>query len=142
MRTIILAAAIIAAPIAQAEIYKCVVDDKTTFSQVPCASDAVAVEPQYAVPPPGAALDQARINQQIQKLAHQHDLRQLREKQIAEGKVGIGMTPEEVTRSWGSPTKVNRSVYASGVKEQWVYRRSGSDAQYVYFQDGVVVAIN
>jgi hypothetical protein len=37
---------------------------------------------------------------------------------------------------FGEPKKVNRSVFASGVKEQWVYGYA-----YLYFENGVLVAI-
>lgn len=51
--------------------------------------------------------------------------------------VHIGMTADEVrASSWGRPTKVNRSTYSFGVREQWVY--SGG---YLYFKDGVLESI-
>lgn len=50
----------------------------------------------------------------------------------------IGMTKEEVLNStWGSPEDINRTTTAYGVREQWVY----SDYRYVYFENGVVTAI-
>lgn len=54
----------------------------------------------------------------------------------------IGMTAEEVRQlglPWGSPSDVNRTTTARGVREQWVY---GDRARrYIYFVDGVVTAI-
>ena len=50
--------------------------------------------------------------------------------------VAIGMTPAMVTASWGEPENVNTTITAAGQREQWVYVSS-----YVYFEDGVVSAI-
>lgn len=57
-------------------------------------------------------------------------------------RVAVGMTPDWVRRAWGEPTTINRSVYESGVTEQWVYRNGSGKAQYVHFRDGVVSSIN
>src|SRR6516165_6481309 len=45
----------------------------------------------------------------------------------------IGMTAKQVREEtwWGPPDKVNRTVTASGSKEQWVYRYYG----YLYFDN-------
>jgi hypothetical protein len=52
--------------------------------------------------------------------------------------VAIGMSQEDVLASaWGRPRSVNRTTYSWGVKEQWVY-----DGGYLYFTDGVLVAIS
>jgi hypothetical protein len=39
--------------------------------------------------------------------------------------------------AWGKPDHVNRTVTASGVREQWVY----PGYEYLYFEDGRLVAI-
>ena len=50
----------------------------------------------------------------------------------------IGMTAEEVEKStWGSPEKINKSTYAWGTSEQWVYK----DYRYIYLDNGIVKAI-
>lgn len=50
----------------------------------------------------------------------------------------IGMTAQEVRESsWGEPKKINKTTTVYGVSEQWVY----SLDRYVYFENGVVVAI-
>jgi hypothetical protein len=50
----------------------------------------------------------------------------------------IGMTKEKVEKSrWGKPSKINKTTTKYGVQEQWVY----SGGRYVYFEDGVVTAI-
>lgn len=49
----------------------------------------------------------------------------------------IGMTTGQVEVSlWGKPESVNRTVTASGVREQWVY----GNGQYLYFEDGVLTS--
>lgn len=49
----------------------------------------------------------------------------------------IGMTAGEVLQTaWGKPVKVNRTVTANAITEQWVYR-SG----YLYFTNGLLTAI-
>jgi len=52
--------------------------------------------------------------------------------------VRIGMTTADVlASSWGRPEKVNRSTYAWGTSEQWVY----GSGNYLYFKDGVLESI-
>lgn len=60
---------------------------------------------------------------------------------IANGKVFIGMTADEVIASWGDPTAVNRTVTAASNSEQWVYRRGSFEAQYVYLRNGIVTSL-
>lgn len=52
--------------------------------------------------------------------------------------VVIGMTAEQVRRetSWGDPDHINRTVTATGEREQWVY-----GGGYLYFDQGILVAI-
>lgn len=51
--------------------------------------------------------------------------------------VSIGMTAERVRlSSWGRPNHINRTIYGSGVREQWVY-----NGGYLYFEDGILTAI-
>ena len=60
---------------------------------------------------------------------------------IAKGKVAIGMTSEQVIRSWGRPTKVNKTITAQSDNEQWVYDRGRFRAQYVYLENGIVRSV-
>lgn len=54
----------------------------------------------------------------------------------------IGMTADEVLAStWGEPSDINRTTTRYGVSEQWVYRSSSSKTRYIYFDDGIVTAI-
>ena len=53
----------------------------------------------------------------------------------------IGMTPDEVKAStWGEPSSINKTTTKYGIREQWVYRSSVKD-KYIYFEDGLVSAI-
>lgn len=56
-------------------------------------------------------------------------------KAIREGSLKIGMTDEMAKISWGDPLKINRTVTAGGVREQWIY---GEFKPYVYFEDGKI----
>ena len=63
---------------------------------------------------------------------------------IGERKIQIGMTKEQAEQAWGTPYRINRSTYASGVHEQWVYRIGflrPYDYHYVYLRNGIVTAI-
>jgi len=59
------------------------------------------------------------------------------ERAVIDRKVAVGMNREQVRMAWGSPQKVNQTVRASGVSEQWVY----SFYSYVYFESDKVTAI-
>ena len=51
----------------------------------------------------------------------------------------IGMSAGEVRNStWGSPIKINKYTYSTGVREQWVYLAN----RYIYVEDGKVVGIS
>jgi hypothetical protein len=56
---------------------------------------------------------------------------------IAQGKITIGMSAEEVRASWGEPLEINRTISGSGVDEQWVF----GDQDYVYFHNAVLTVI-
>lgn len=55
---------------------------------------------------------------------------------ILAGKVKIGMTKEMCRLSWGSPKRINETITASKVSEQWVY----SD-NYLYFDNNILKTI-
>jgi len=64
-RIILIAAAILAAPVAHAEIYKCVVGGKTIFSQQPCAENAQVVKPKVVQPSASAVAEQQGVNESL-----------------------------------------------------------------------------
>jgi hypothetical protein len=51
----------------------------------------------------------------------------------------MGMNKVEVIAAWGTPQDRNRSVFAWGEHEQWVYG-SLSSAKYFYFDDDVLTS--
>ena len=54
---------------------------------------------------------------------------------IRKGKIMIGMTKEMVRLSWGPPKKINRTVTANTVSEQWIYGE-----RYLYFRNGILTS--
>ena len=124
----LIAAAFTAAPVS-AQVYKCKDAGGTTvYSAQPCAIDAKPIDVRPASGQGGPVNELAAANN----------------RRIATGRVGPGMTAAQVRASWGSPHKINQSVYTSGVAEQWIYYRDANHirAQYVYFQNGVVSSVS
>lgn len=117
-----------------AQPYKCNIDGKIVYQQAKCI-DAQSVNISGAgaanTNSPGAIQSQIEVAQYRRKL--------LVNSAITENKIFIGMTRDEVMQSWGSPTKINKTINSSGTSEQWVYRRGnfGND-QYLYLDNGVV----
>jgi len=60
---------------------------------------------------------------------------------IIEGKVHVGMTKNEALESWGTPSDINKTTTAYGVREQWVYRGRNYARKYLYFDNGVLKTI-
>ena len=63
------------------------------------------------------------------------------EKHIAEKKVMVGMSREQVMEAWGSPYQMNVSYTSKGLRrEEWVYedwKDAGSVShRYLYFEEG------
>ena len=51
--------------------------------------------------------------------------------------VSLGMSKSDVLASnWGKPRRINRTIRASGEREQWIY-----DGSYLYFEGDVLVTI-
>ena len=71
---------------------------------------------------------------------------------IAQGKIGFGMTTEDVNASWGLPYDINRSAGPWGIiNEQWIYgmmtQSTGSYLRiyyqplfYIYFENGKLIS--
>ncbi len=51
--------------------------------------------------------------------------------------IWVGMTAAQLMASWGSPRTNNRSVFAEGERDQWVY---GDFGPYVYLDNGIVTS--
>lgn len=59
-------------------------------------------------------------------------------KAALEDKLLIGMKSDCVRLTWGYPNKVNRTITANGVGEQWIYYRNGTF--YLYMKNGILTA--
>lgn len=57
---------------------------------------------------------------------------------IAQRKVQIGMSKDQVLAAWGKPADINRTVTPFGTSEQWCYGDIGGT--YLYFDDGVMTS--
>jgi hypothetical protein len=79
-----------------------------------------------------AAKANPKVAEELRIFARSH-------RQLAKPGVSIGMTAQQVREetSWGAPRSVNRTITASGAREQWVY----PGPQYLYFEDGRLVTI-
>jgi hypothetical protein len=112
-------------------------DGKVVFQDAPCAGKGEAVRILGA--------GQADPNSQGAQYWQREVARQKRsaaiDEAIANRSVSIGMNSDEVIKSWGRPSKINKTVTSSGVQEQWVYNRGGHKTQYVYMDNGVVRTI-
>jgi hypothetical protein len=63
---------------------------------------------------------------------------------VAQKRVIVGMSREQVLRSWGSPYKIDVTYTDSGIRrEQWVFEDWINSAtvkhRYLYFEEGVLV---
>jgi hypothetical protein len=103
---------------ALAQAYRCTVNGQTVYQQAPCI-DGKKLD--VASPPDPNSRD-GRVAAAI-----------------AKRQVVIGMTEEEVIRSWGRPDKLNRTLTARTVSEQWIYERGSiSQSTYLYMENGVL----
>jgi len=61
---------------------------------------------------------------------------------VAAEQLALGMTAEMARASWGSPSKINRSVGSWGVHEQWVYNALTRyhSPRYIYFENGTLTS--
>jgi hypothetical protein len=56
---------------------------------------------------------------------------------IIERKIWMGMSKDQLVKSWGRPNDINRTVGSWGSHEQWVY---GDFGPYVYVENGTVTS--
>ena len=66
------------------------------------------------------------------------------EKHIAEHRVMVGMTKEQVLQAWGGPQTINTSFTKDGVRqEEWIFEDWESAAvvkhRYLYFEEGTLI---
>lgn len=60
---------------------------------------------------------------------------------ILKGELKTGMTTHMVFYAWGRPDAINESASPDGVREQWLYKQPRSKTRYLYFQNGLLTAI-
>lgn len=86
-----------------------------------------------------ASLDLALAAQRAQEQeAAAKSKRDAMDHAIAQGRVLVGMTAEQVQAALGQPTNVNRTVSDRNTTEQLVYRNGSAKTSYVYLDNGVV----
>lgn len=125
------------AGVANAQPFKCVFGGATVYQQQQCdggkpvnTSGAGRADPNSS-----AAIQLQRDIANVKWRDKVNDA-------ITRSQVMVGMTAEDVVRSWGRPEKINRTMTARVTREQWVYRRGGiGNDQYVYLENGVVVTL-
>lgn len=101
--------------------YKCKdTSGRIIFQQIPCENGQVQTELNIKAPAPLTVAEQRII------------------RATATGKVTRGMTAAQVQSSWGSPSKINKSIGSYGLSEQWIYDRGNFRSQYVYLENGIV----
>lgn len=112
-------------------IYKC----GDTYQDLPCAG-AAAGEVVGKIKP------DAPLSPERKKQLEQEQKEMARDSRIfdaiANRQVVIGMTSNQLIRSWGNPDYINQSSSA----DQWVYERGGFKRQYVYVTGGIVTGWN
>lgn len=113
---------------ANAEVYQCKVGGNLVFQDKPCKGSK---EEANAI----------REKQNAYKNAQAKRDQEDREwKNTPSPK--IGMTANQARDSkWGDPDKINKTTTSKGIKEQWVYRRSYQGSKYLYFENGILTAI-
>ncbi|PVY79155.1 hypothetical protein C8D92_101362 [Tamilnaduibacter salinus] len=128
---------------AQAQIYKCVKNDKTQFSDEPCGDNAEKVEAEAALT--GGTLsnentegidfyERERKASQSQQAPCPHIQSTRLKRLIIQNKVVSGMKPDDVRRAWRHPD----SIHSGGASTQWAYHWADGSDNYVYFENGCV----
>lgn len=122
-----------------APVFKCIdAEGKTTFSQHGCGSDSSGsvVKPEAARPSgAGPAVKLATPTNEPprprakRRFNHCGDLTQVDIAYLnGRGQIQVGMTADDVRRSIGGPTEVNRASYG----DQWIYVQQDGSRLYLY----------
>gem|GEM_PF-6641430 len=75
------------------------------------------------------------INKKAHKLQKEYGWSKEECLNIISHKYWIGMDKQMVIKSLGNPTKINKTVTSSVIREQWVYRNYD---MYLYFENGIL----
>jgi len=116
--------ALVIAPPAAGQVFRCVVDGRVVYTDKPCAK---GVE----VPIEGAARSAAPVAAGVPDLQREANL----------GHVLVGMTARQVQSAWGTPIEKTVEQDAKASREEWSYERSGETVK-VHFEAGVVGRIS
>ncbi|MDH0562208.1 hypothetical protein [Acinetobacter courvalinii] len=112
---------------ANADVYQCKVGNSMVYQDKPCAGSSEQAK-------------QIRDKQNAYKNAQEKRERDKAEWNAKlEPKVGMSTAQAEKS-TWGYPDKINKTTNATGITEQWVYRR-GSASKYLYFKNGKLTTI-
>ena len=147
-----------------AQVYRCESDDgRMQFQSTPCQgrpSEKVDIyvppaperDMEEVIEPEGESVFEIRRRERTEaedrlrarsKAITEERMRQERFSDLIRGnRIAIGMSKDQVRRSWGSPCRVNRTVSTSGNREQWVYCGANYRDDYVYFQGDEVTSIS
>jgi hypothetical protein len=106
---------------ASAEVFRCTIDGRVTYSDRPCGTAAAKVVIESA---PALKDADALTLQQQANLGH----------------IAVGMTPQQVEQVWGKPAELASEKDTTGTTERWIYNRSG-ETTTVQFQSGKVAKI-
>lgn len=133
-----IAGLVIVPPLSHAQAFKCKVDGKVVYQGLPCASEGSKVNLSGA----GETAENSPATSYLKREGARIDFEEKVDVAIRNQRVFVGMSANDVIRSWGKPTSVNKTVIASTVSEQWVYSRGNiGDNQYVYLRNGIVDAV-
>lgn len=145
---------------AHAEVYRCVQNGKTTYTDKPChAETQPEALPNLTIikPPPGkrdlakdfderVERERKARDQADREWVREYDARQEKAERVRKGiierKAVKGMTPQELRQALGDPASTSRSESRRGVTERWVYQLDGGSRQAVTLTDGEVSAIS
>lgn len=79
-------------------------------------------------------LREVRQHELNEYFAANPDIPEAVKEMIRDRKVAIGMTPEQVLKSWGRPNDVYRNVTEYGATESWFYCSSTTTAVWIIFR--------
>lgn len=137
---------LMAPALASAQIYKCQKGGETVFSDSPCGKSAqkVQVHPvtvggrldSHLPPASSSPAPRSHTRERDDPCPYISSTR-LRSLKVS-NQIAKGMTPGQVSDSWGEPN----SVYRSGGLTQWAYNYSDGSSRYVYFRHGCVSSLD
>jgi len=108
--------------IASADVFRCVIDGRVTYTDRPCLGTTVPIANAVAAPAISGPAD--------------HKL----QVEASSGHVVVGMTMSQVRQAWGDTEDVMLETDVQGPHEQWNYSRNGRNFM-LRFDDGKVARI-